>query len=788
MCDANVNNDVLGQVTTAVTGSDNVLTNLNAPQVTRAGGSRGAHRACDVKVKVCVEKLVSATLAKASQCAASTDVKCGGSSTFVAPQMLEATRPVPPSTFRLESLLKTRGVYNARKASAPVLEAMLRDVDCSPAFASFDLIGRNSAQVRRDLNRRLAKELADGTHGAAFANLCDYESCPRADDIEGMVSAYPAMESVDWDEPAVPSGLDLGLWLAWHARHCKNCTALSVASECYFRLVYHFLRSGFTPPAPVGVDFTEAKAPKRAYVDLWNDEREGCEKAFAKWKSKADNLMSEPVGSLPLRAVCVPLLPVVKEKDRWLFEKFGLAYKVRLCLDLKAGLLNALLTDWPFRYVGLQDVPIVVRKGDWLASIDISRFYLRLPAGRRLREVQWFQEPSSYAASSHDNERMNLRKLSFRQLLSVAFGLKSAPAWASIVSAELARILKTFGVKIAGVYIDDLLLCAPSKMALQHSIDVCTKVCAALGLDLNDKTTGPCAPSEGIKFLGVVIRTDSCTYHVCPHYAQYACDKLRSCLAKKAATLKELESLAGVCTWISFAMVTGKPRRNVIYRTIARLKKDGKTRTPIKGELSRQLHWWLNTLQSLRRPTAFFWNVQPDTPVICSDASGDDGWGVCAMGFHIVGPWPDGWRQTFGPDAPHMLFKELLAPVMGTLVLGPSARNNVWCVALDNSGAAYVLNKLSCRCPRTLELLRVLTANLARNDSGLLAGHAHRERNVHCDILSHPLSSTLWSQIIAEAAIVKPHRDEIHFAVLDIRRRECWVATTSFARVSVRSA
>ena len=158
------------------------------------------------------------------------------------------------------------------------------------------------------------------------------------------------------------------------------------------------------------------------------------------------------------------------------------------------------------------------------------------------------------------------------------------------------------------------------------------------------------------------------------------------------------------------------------------------------------------------------------------------------MGFHIVGPWPAGWKQSYGRDAPHMLFKELLAPVVGTLVLGSSAKGNVWCVALDNSGAAYVLNKLSSTCPRTLELLRVLTANLARNDSGMLAGHAHRERNVHCDILSHPLTSSMWSQIIAEAPVVKSHRDEIHFAVLDIRRKECWVATTSFARPFVPSA
>lgn len=717
-----------------------------------------------------------------------TSVRRSGGDKFVAPQMVDAARPAPAGSFKLPMLSATRGVYNARKAPASVLKAMLKRVDCSPAYTTFNLIGKNSMQIRRDLNVQLARELAEGTHGAAFAKLVECDARPRADDIEAMVATYPALASVDWDEPAVASGLDVGLWQAWHARHCDVCTELDINDECYFKLVHHFLRAGFTPPAQEGTDLRDAKAPKRAYVDLWNAESEGCEKAFAKWKKNADNLMSEPTTVLPSGASPVPLLPVVKDKDRWLFEIFELAYKVRLCMDLKAGQLNDMLLDWPFRYVGLQDVPNVVRQGDWLATIDISRFYLRLPAGKRLREVQWFQEPASYASSTHNNERSGAGKLSYRQLLAVAFGLKSAPAWASIVSAELARILKSFGVRVAGIYLDDLLLCASTKEALQEAIEICEKVCAALGLDLNDKTTGPIGPDEGgIKFLGVMLRTDTCTYHVCPHYADYAQDKLRCCLRRKVASLKELESLAGVCTWISFAMVTGKPRRNVIYRTITRMKREGSDSTPIKGELARQLYWWLNTLRSLQQPTAFFWNAQPDTPVICSDASGDDGWGVCAMGYHIVGPWPKGWKQSDGTDAPHMLFKELLPPVMAALILGPSAKGNVWCVAVDNSGAAFVLNKLSCGCPRTIELLRVLTASLTRNHSGLLAGHAHRHRNVHCDILSHPLTPGLWSQIIAAASAAKSHRDEIHFAVLDIRRQQCWVATMSFARASVPS-
>ena len=36
-------------------------------------------------------------------------------------------------------------------------------------------------------------------------------------------------------------------------------------------------------------------------------------------------------------------------------------------------------------------------------------------------------------------------------------------------------------------------------------------------------------------------------------------------------SLKELESITGVLTWISYAMVSGKSRRNELYRAISRM-------------------------------------------------------------------------------------------------------------------------------------------------------------------------------------------------------------------------
>ena len=699
---------------------------------------------------------------------------------FVPTPMIHSTRQAPTAPVPLSRLLKARGVYNVRVAPTPILKTLLSQVSCSSAYANFDLLGKNSVQIRNELREALAHELAEGVHDTAFAKTCTLDRNPRADDIEGMIASFPGIEDVDWDAPYVQSGLDVGLWKAWHARHCERCTELDIHDKCYFKLVHHFIRTGFEPSVEPGADVYAAQPSCRAYVDKWEEEIAGCKAAFEKWVDQSENLMSEPTSEAP-RVFC-PLLPVVREKDRWVWQHGGPMYKVRLCLDMKNGGLNDLFSEWYFRYVGIDNVACTVKKGDWLATVDISRFYLRLPAGSRLRSVQWFQDPSSYADSKCNNDNKRLKKLLFRQLLSVAFGLKPAPAYASVVSAELARILTSFGVCVAGVYIDDLLLRAPTKALLEEALATCDRVCSALGVPLNDKTVGPRAPHEGIKYLGIIIRTDTCTFSACPEQRAYAVDKLTAMLSAREVSLKSLESIAGVLTWISYAMITGRPRRNELYSAVAAMKRRNLRSVALRGELKRQLFWWLSKLKGDNELSAYFWCEQPDTPVICSDASGEDGWGVCTQGYHIVGTWPEEWRQSAGPGAPNMLFKEVLPPVVAGLLLAPFSANKVFCSALDNAGAAFVLNSLSCGCAITRLLLRLLADSLATNHVALVAGQARRALNKHADLLSHALTLLTWSQVKASAPSRRSRRVEVHFAVLDMRRREAMLATLSFPR------
>ena len=134
----------------------------------------------------------------------------------------------------------------------------------------------------------------------------------------------------------------------------------------------------------------------------------------------------------------------------------------------------------------------------------------------------------------------------------------------------------------------------------------------------------------------------------------------------------------------------------------------------------------------------------------------------------------------------HMLYKELVAPVVSTLLLAPMLEQQVLCCALDNAGVAFTINKLSCGCKRSIGLLRPFADSLSRDRFAVVAGHAHRVHNSHTDNLSHSLCDEMWSKVAEDAAVKKKHRAELHFAVLDIRTGECFVATMSFVDPSLK--
>ena len=139
-------------------------------------------------------------------------------------------------------------------------------------------------------------------------------------------------------------------------------------------------------------------------------------------------------------------------------------------------------------------------------------------------------------------------------------------------------------------------------------------------------------------------------------------------------------------------------------------------------------------------------------------------------------------RRVETVSAPNMLFKELLAPTVAALLIGPHCPDLVFASAADNAGTTFTLNSLSCICHFSLELLRPLSSSLEFHRFGLVEGHTHRCHNQHADDLSHILTSPLWRVVLAQTAVTKKARMEVHFLVHDLWGGGVFAATMSFER------
>ena len=209
-----------------------------------------------------------------------------------------------------------------------------------------------------------------------------------------------------------------------------------------------------------------------------------------------------------------------------------------------------------------------------------------------------------------------------------------------MVSAEAKKILESFGVSVAGVYLDDFLIRGATREECEASLRKPKAVLAALGIPPNDKGQGPCAPEEGITFLGVRIKTADCSMTVTQEHREYSIARVQEVISKGVVSRKDLESICDILTWIAHVYVPGCPRRDALFEALGRMRSKGTHSVEVRGALLRQFQWWLKAMQNESvQASTHFWDVQPEVPLMCSDASGEDGWGACVLGLHILGVW-----------------------------------------------------------------------------------------------------------------------------------------------------
>ena len=444
-----------------------------------------------------------------------------------------------------------------------------------------------------------------------------------------MLAAYEANKPVVVNDAlptaASPTAQCERAYVIYHMRTCLKCRLHSAASlvtcvsykgsetemdeglerlrrwksmpspECYMRYMHHSVRTGFEP----SFDTEPAAIRMRNHKPTYDD--------YPTTVTHLDQI--EPMGVLsggcatpgPGSAygiVVNPLLTVVRDKHRRKAKKDGSIPKGRVAMDSTAPLVNESMTRWPFRYDDVDAAARLISPGCWMGKIDLTKYFLQFASGKNLQRFLWFSdprhEPEWYGAGPEPPGWRDGRDPSkrYRKYLGCPFGIRTMPAFASFVSGEICRMLRSFGLDRVVYYIDDLLVVADTEAECQRQMDLAMVLLRKLGLTpAESKTEGP---AQTMDFLGVDF-ADGDRLEISTDRLRVVSDEMDGMIAAGTADRDSVLSLAGKLSWFSLVLPGTRTFLRRIWDFIVDAPEHGAT--PLSAGAIADMEWWCTRIE-----------------------------------------------------------------------------------------------------------------------------------------------------------------------------------------------
>lgn len=409
--------------------------------------------------------------------------------------------------------------------------------------------------------------------------------------------------------------------------------------------------------------------------------------------------------------------------------------KTRYCLD-QSRMLNSVTIPIPMECATVHDAVALLNSEWWMAKLDLERMFNQLgihPEDQVLLGACFMVDGILKTFTS----------------TRAQFGGALYPHYASTLMAEVARILRSYGIRVVFL-MDDIFICAATEAECQHALRRALGILQRLGWAVqHDKLEGP---AQLITFLGVVIDTVHRRLSISQERMELiALAILEVVSANDGHTLsfRTLSSLVGKLNWVAEVMLAGRPRvkriRDCLHQGKWSWSRQQSRRYNPKITLSQEavedLQWWLTLCQTRAqpgRPSPWvpFWSTERMvTCRVFSDASGEGGFGVIFEDTIYHGSWAQ-WTQQHSSG-----FKELLPILFALDCLGPRLENHVVVFTTDNLGNAFALNKGSSRSTDSFRLIFRIFEVAAQYNIYLVADWIPREWNVFADYITkvfHP--------------------------------------------------
>ena len=398
----------------------------------------------------------------------------------------------------------------------------------------------------------------------------------------------------------------------------------------------------------------------------------------------------------------------------------------RLILNLKN--LNQFITYKHFKMDTLASALQLIKRNCYMAVVDLKDAYYSVPIFSEHRKFLRFNfEDTLYEFTCLPN------------------GLSSAPRVFTKLMKPLFVVLRGKGVLLVA-YIDDIILIANSKEALELALAETITMVTDLGFTINYGKS-QLVPSQEVCFLGFLI--NSVTMEVCmtPSKSAKLLQACQSLLGKRSPTIREVASVVGLMV-SSFPGVRHGP---LFYRSLENEKTDAlklalsnlDAHMTLTELVIKDLEWWTNCSHCDPH------HIIPQIPhcVLKCDSS-LLGWGSILEGTSSS----TGGRWSKSESLNHINYLELKAILLGLQSLCGDMLSKCIKVLSDNQTAvAYIKNMGGTHSRPCNDITREIMFWCKDRDISLLIAHLPGKLNTEADKASHVFNDdTEWCLNVSE--------------------------------------